>query len=120
MTNANKLRQLARNYHELNQAAAEARQELDQHIQYLKRQGWGYRELAAGSDLAQGTIQKIIANDPQAYQYWRKRCTRKASGNNYCDVVWLKNVDEWCEFCRHGKEIEDSLYNWRDEQPSTQ
>lgn len=100
------LHQLAANYRAAEQALKHSRQQLDTHIQQLKRNGWAFRELAKQSGLAQGTIQNIIASDPKAPQYWRKRCTRKHVDGHYCDEVWLKNVDAWCESCRKAWELE--------------
>lgn len=102
------LHQLAANYRAVEQALKHSRQQLDTHIQQLKRDGWAFRELAAETGLAQGTIQNIIAQDPQAPQYWRKRCTRKPKEGAYCDEIWIKNTAAWCENCTRGLEIEIS------------
>jgi len=104
------LHQLAANYRAAEQAFKHSRQQLDAHIQQLKRDGWAFRELAKQSGLAQGTIQNIIAEDPQAPQYWRKRCTRKTTSGDTCDEIWLKNTAEWCPACLRAKEIEDSAH----------
>lgn len=107
-TETQTLQKLTRNYRKAEQQLADARAQLDTQIQELKRAGWGFRELAAETGLAQGTIQNIIAQDPQAPQYWRKRCTRKPKEGAYCDEVWLKNTAAWCENCTRGLEIEIS------------
>lgn len=96
------LHKLAKNFRTAEQKAKESRAILNGHIQQMKLDGYTFPELAKESGLAQGTIQNIIADDPRAPQYWRKRCTRKPVSDSYCDEVWVKATDEWCDSCRQG------------------
>lgn len=61
--NLQTLNQLADQYHSVNNEAQRLRRQLDLHIQELKREGYSYRVLARESQLANGTIQRIVAKD---------------------------------------------------------
>lgn len=61
--NLQTLNQLADQYHSVHNEAQRLRRQLDLHIQELKREGYSYRVLARESQLANGTIQRIVAKD---------------------------------------------------------
>lgn len=104
-----RLHELADTYRLCVHETKKSRHQLNSQIQQMKRDGYTFPQLAKEAGLAQGTIQNIIAQDPSAPQYWRKRCTRKRIEGDYCDQIWVKNERAWCDNCTRGLNIENQM-----------
>ena len=100
-----RLNELAAEYRRAQQAAKDVRRHLDQHIQDVKRAGYSFPVLARESGLAQGTVHNIVASDRNSHQYWRQRCARKGTAEDFCDVRFPDQPAAWCDSCTVARQI---------------
>lgn len=100
-----RLNELAAEYRRAQQAAKDVRRHLDQHIQDMKRAGYSFPVLARESGLAQGTVHNIVASDRNSHQYWRQRCARKGTAEEFCDVRFPDQPSAWCNSCTVARQL---------------